>query len=74
MIERLRNTALLDGPRGRAAVDRDALIDTVLGFSRLVTERAAEFESIEINPLLVDSAGIPIAVDALVIRRSPSPE
>ena len=74
MVERLRNTALLDGPRGRAAVDRDALTETVLGFSRLVTERAAEFESIEINPLLVDSAGIPVAVDALVIRRAPSPE
>jgi acyl-CoA synthetase (NDP forming) len=74
MVGRLRGAALLDGPRGRAAVDRDALTETVLGFSRLVTERAAEFESIEINPLLVDSAGLPIAVDALVIRRSPSPE
>jgi len=67
MTSGLRNRALLDGPRGRVPVDREALTDTVLAFSRLVVERGAEYESIEINPLLVDSNGAPVAVDALLV-------
>ena len=67
MLAGLRNRALLDGPRGRVAVDREALTATVLGFARLAAERGAEFDSIEINPLLVDGKGIPVAVDALVV-------
>jgi acyl-CoA synthetase (NDP forming) len=67
----LRNSALLDGPRGRVAVDHDALTRTVLAFARFAEERGSEFDSVEINPLLVDADGSLVAVDALMIPSSP---
>ncbi|CAN5345153.1 acetate--CoA ligase family protein [soil metagenome] len=65
MLGGLRARALLEGVRGRTPLDRELLRATVLGFSRLIVERGAEFDSIEINPLLVDESGASVAVDAL---------
>lgn len=73
MMDRLRHAELLDGPRGRVAVDRDALAAAVVGFSDLVQRKAGDLDSLEINPLLVDRSGHPVAVDALLIRSVPGP-
>lgn len=68
MIESLRGVALLRGVRGRTAVDERELAETVASFSRLAAA-SEHAESIEINPLLVDRNGRPVAVDALVVLR-----
>lgn len=69
MIDRLRGVALLRGARGRPAADEKQLAATVAAFSRLTVELAEVVESIEINPLLVDGQGQPVAVDALVVQQ-----
>ncbi|WP_256839864.1 acetate--CoA ligase family protein [Ornithinimicrobium faecis] len=71
MCADLRFSELLDGPRGRAPVDRAALTTAVLAFAQAVTEEGVDWESAEVNPLLIDGQGRPVAVDALAIRRAP---
>ncbi len=62
MIEEIRGKALLQGARGRPPADREALVEAVLAFSRLLVENPSLAE-IEINPLLALPRGA-VAVDA----------
>jgi succinyl-CoA synthetase beta subunit len=64
MIEEMATQALLGPFRGEPAVDRERLIDVLVGLSRVV-ERDPHIVSIDVNPLIVAN-GVPIAVDALV--------
>lgn len=64
MIEQLRTQALLGAFRGEPAVDREALIDVLVGLSDTAQARA-DLASADLNPLIVHE-GRPIAVDALV--------
>jgi acetyl-CoA synthetase (ADP-forming) len=64
MIADLRGQALLGPLRGEPAVDRERLIEVLLGLSRVSAEEPS-IESIDLNPLIVVD-GVPIAVDALV--------
>jgi len=68
MIDDLATQALLGPFRGEPAVDRDALVDVLLGLS---SASAAEpsIRAADLNPLIVVD-GRPIAVDALVEVRS----
>jgi len=65
MLDDLRARALLGAVRGEAAVDREALVEIIVGLSRLATERD-DVLSVDVNPLLVGENGTPVAVDALV--------
>lgn len=66
MIEDLATQGLLGAFRGEPPVDREALIDVLVGLSDLVGRRP-DIVSIDINPLIVSGAdGRPIAVDGLV--------
>jgi acetyltransferase len=65
MIDALESQALLGEVRGEAAVSRDRLVALFVGLSRLAAERT-DVASVDINPLIVDASGMPIAVDALV--------
>ena len=65
MLDDLRAQALLGSVRGEAPLDRDAVVETLLGLSRVATERP-DVTSVDVNPLVVDAAGAPVAVDALV--------
>lgn len=67
MLDEIRAKALLGPVRGLPPVDREALIDTLVGLSRLALERM-DIDSIDINPLVI-SGSRPVAVDALVILR-----
>lgn len=67
MVDGLRYRAVLQGARGRIPVDQESLVETVLAFAALVTESGSELDSLEINPLLVDGDGVPVAVDALAV-------
>lgn len=70
MIEQLQGVDLLRGARGRVPADEKALAAAVAAFSQLSLELRADVESLEINPLLIDGAGQPVAVDALVVPRA----
>ncbi len=65
MIDQLTAQALLAEFRGEAAVDREALADVLVGLGRVAIERP-DVVSVDVNPLIVGSNGIPVAVDALV--------
>ena len=65
MIDSLESHALLGEVRGEAAVSRDELVALLVGLGRLAAERA-DVASVDINPLIVDASGTPVAVDALV--------
>lgn len=63
----LRGAALLDGHRGRPALDRAALVRIVDAVSRLLLEDESVVE-VDCNPVLV-TAGKPVVADALVVKK-----
>lgn len=65
MLRRLRLWPILDGARGRPALDVARVADVVARVSWLAADLGARFVDLEINPLLVRRAGDgAIAVDA----------
>jgi len=64
MIDDLATQKLLGPFRGEPAVDRQALVDVLLGLSRAAQDNP-QIRSADLNPLIV-VGGRPIAVDALV--------
>jgi len=67
----LKGFSILKGVRGRPPADFQALIQTTVDFSGLIGEMGRDFESIEINPLLVLPEGRGVrAVDALFIPKA----
>jgi acetyl-CoA synthetase (ADP-forming) len=68
MIDDLATQALLGPFRGEPAVDRERLIDVLVGLSDVAAARP-DLAAVDLNPLIV-SDGVPIAVDALVELRA----
>jgi len=66
MIDEIRGKAMLGDFRGEKVADRGALIQTLMGLSR-IGETHPEISEIDINPLLVTPEGRVTAVDALVV-------
>ncbi|HEU4852071.1 MAG TPA: bifunctional acetate--CoA ligase family protein/GNAT family N-acetyltransferase [Telluria sp.] len=64
LVSRTRVSRLLAGYRGRPPADLDAICDTLIRVSHLVTD-LAEVAELDINPLLADSRGV-VALDARV--------
>ena len=77
VLDRLRVSRLLAGYRGSPPADTEAVLDAVLALSTLAVELGAALDAVDINPVLVGSAGSGgsgglVAVDALVVpRRAP---
>jgi acetyltransferase len=69
MIEEVRGRRLLEGVRGRAPVDREALIEAILSVSRLLAENPHVAE-VDINPLIALEHGV-LAVDARAVLAAP---
>jgi acetyltransferase len=65
LVDRTRISAALKGIRGRAAVDRAALDELLVWFSRLVVEHR-RIKEIDVNPLLASPAGL-LALDARIV-------
>ena len=63
MIDDLGAQALLGEVRGEPPVDRQKLVDVIVGLSALAADDSVV--SVDLNPLIV-SQGVPVAVDALV--------
>jgi acyl-CoA synthetase (NDP forming) len=70
LIDRLRISGILDGARGRPAVDRDAIAGALSALSHLAVELGDVLEAVDINPLIAGPQGC-IAADALVIPAPP---
>jgi acyl-CoA synthetase (NDP forming) len=66
MIGQLRSKKLLASFRGDKPVDREALVRTLVGLSRLGCDHP-EIREVDVNPLIVSADGRVTAVDALVI-------
>jgi acetyl-CoA synthetase (ADP-forming) len=65
MIDDLETQTLLAPFRGEPAVDRRRLANILIGLSR-ASEAQPELRSADLNPIIVDGGGVPLAVDALV--------
>jgi acetyltransferase len=70
MLEEIRARALLAGVRGRPPADRDAMIDTLLRVSQMVTD-FPEIVEMDINPLMVYERGQgAVALDMRLVLKS----
>jgi acyl-CoA synthetase (NDP forming) len=68
-LGRLRIAPLLLGVRGEPPMDVDALADIVVKIGDLMRDPAAKVMSLDLNPVLLDSAGKGcVVVDAVVFR------
>ena len=70
MIDEMRLAKLLAGVRGQGAVDRTALVELIVRFSKLVMALQDSIVEIDLNPIIVNARGCTI-VDALVIPGRP---
>ena len=68
LLDRLRGRAVLDGVRGTAPADWQALAAVVARIGDLALALGDDLESLEVNPLLADGARIE-ALDAVVTWR-----
>ena len=69
MLDGLKGAALLDGARGEAPVDKEALVDLMLrvgGEGGLLMDLADEIAELDINPVIASPRGA-VAVDARFI-------
>lgn len=64
MLDELVHRDVLGPFRGEPAIDRERLVDVLVGLGR-IAEDDPHVRSIDVNPLIVAN-GVPIAVDALV--------
>jgi acyl-CoA synthetase (NDP forming) len=71
-LRRLRIAPVLAGSRGQPAADLGAIADAIAGLSRLACDLGDALEALDINPLICAPTGA-VAVDALLIPRTPAP-
>lgn len=57
MLQDIKGAALLNGFRGRQAVDQEALVEILLGVSQLAVEAGDTLLSLDINPVMVLEQG-----------------
>ena len=72
MLNGIQAAEVLDGVRGAAAVDRDALVDIIVNVSELIGD-FPEIREIDLNPVLASARGA-TAVDALIAVDSSPPK
>jgi len=65
MIDEIKAKKMLDGPRGTAKADKEAIVATLLSVSKMLME-CPEIKELDMNPLLVYEKGAR-AVDARII-------
>ena len=70
MIESIRSRSLLGPFRGENAVDREVLLDTLMGLSAIAAD-FPEISEIDINPLIAAATGELTAVDTLISLTEP---
>lgn len=65
MIDNLAGRAILDGARGQAPVDKDALVEAISRLSRFAVENPDVVE-LDLNPVFAGPDGV-VAVDWLMM-------
>ncbi len=65
MMDSIRGAAILGPVRGTAPADRSALSRTLITLGRIGLEND-QIEEIDVNPLLLQENGTPVAVDAAI--------
>ena len=72
----LRIAPLLQGYRGQAAADVDAVVSTVMALGTLIASEKDRFLELDINPLMVYAEpATPVAADALIrLRNGKTPD
>ena len=68
MIMETKGYQVLQGARGEAPVDIEAIVDVLLRLSDLVIEHQDDIEELDINPLIVYEKGA-IAADAMIVGK-----
>jgi acetate---CoA ligase (ADP-forming) len=68
MIREVRGFPLLEGVRGSAPADIDALADAIMKVQRLALDLSGDITELDINPFVVRPDGA-VALDALVVPR-----
>lgn len=70
-LDRLRARELLNGFRGVAPRDADAVVDTMVALSRLAMELEGDIDELDVNPLIVGAKGEGArVVDAVIALRT----
>jgi acyl-CoA synthetase (NDP forming) len=68
-LGRLRIAPLFSGARGEAPMDVDALADAAVGIGKLMRDPSIKVTSLDLNPVMLDSAGKGyVVVDAVVFQ------
>jgi acyl-CoA synthetase (NDP forming) len=67
MLENLKGAQLLDGVRGKPAVDRQKLAQLIAAVSRFGAATAGTLAELDLNPVLASDQGA-VAVDWLMVR------
>ena len=65
MMDSIRGTAILGPVRGTAPADRSTLSRILVALGRIGLEND-QIEAIDVNPLLLQENGTPLAVDAAI--------
>jgi len=65
-IESLKMSSVLDGVRGAAPCNKEALINTYVGLSNIANDLDGCIHEMDINPVLVSPEGV-VAVDCLIV-------
>jgi acetyltransferase len=66
MLDELRGAAMLGAVRGRAAVNRTALVQAIVAVSRFGAAAGPRLAELDLNPVLADAGGA-LAVDAVLV-------
>ncbi len=66
MLDELAGAAMLNGVRGLPAVDRKALVDTLMKVQHLAVDLSGQVAELDINPLMAGPKGV-VAADALIV-------
>ena len=70
MMEDIRARDILGPVRGKAPADKEKLARALVGLGRLGLEQE-DVAEIDVNPLIIEPDGTPVAVDALVVLARP---
>jgi acyl-CoA synthetase (NDP forming) len=70
MLKELRGYKVLEGVRGQAPRDIDALVKAMVGLSDIFTVHRDHLSDMEINPIMVQAQGRGVAaVDVRLVRK-----